>query len=135
MFNTVKNLDGRGRKRKVSSRVTRKICRDANNNSRITTKALIDTLNQAGETKGEAFDPKKTIPTVKHGGGHIMLWGCFSASGTGNLVKVDGIMKKEDYLKILVENLVASAHKLNLPENWTHQQNNDLEHTARVVKQ
>ncbi|KAK3548174.1 hypothetical protein QTP70_005201 [Hemibagrus guttatus] len=73
MFNTVKNLDGRGRKRKVSSRVTRKICRDANNNSRITTKALIDTLNQAGETKGEAFDPKKTIPTVKHGGGHIML--------------------------------------------------------------
>ncbi|KAK3562559.1 hypothetical protein QTP86_002040 [Hemibagrus guttatus] len=49
MFNTVKNLDGRGRKRKVSSRVARKICRDANN-PRITTKALIDTLNQARKT-------------------------------------------------------------------------------------
>ena len=43
--------------------------------------------------KGEACKLKITIPTVKHGGGFIMLWGCFAAGGTGALHKIDGIMR------------------------------------------
>ena len=27
--------------------------------------------------KGEAYNPKNTVSTVKHGGGSIMMWGCF----------------------------------------------------------
>ena len=41
------------------------------------------------ETKMNSLDaiihitPKNTIPTLKFGGEHIMVWGCFSEDGTG----------------------------------------------------
>ncbi|GBM02880.1 Transposable element Tc1 transposase [Araneus ventricosus] len=37
----------------------------------------------------EEFNPKSLLPTAKHGGGGIMVWGCFAASGMGNLVFIE----------------------------------------------
>ncbi len=42
--------------------------------------------------RNAAYDPKNTIPTVKHGDGNIMLWGCSSAKGTGQLHRIKGTM-------------------------------------------
>lgn len=38
------------------------------------------------------LQPKNTVPTVKHGGGIIRLWGCSSASWTENLINVEGTL-------------------------------------------
>lgn len=54
----------------------------------------------------------------------IMLWGFFSVSGTGNLVKVEGSWR-EDYVKILKEDLkpggVSDGHEVRQKSNCTHE--------------
>ncbi len=50
------------------------------------------------------FHKKNIIPTVKHGGGSVMVWGCFAASEPGRLAIIDGTMNSALYQKILKEN-------------------------------
>ncbi|KAL0158692.1 hypothetical protein M9458_046768, partial [Cirrhinus mrigala] len=45
--------------------------------------------------RNEAFKEKNTVPTVKHGGGSKMFWGCFASFGTGCLDCVNDIMKSD----------------------------------------
>lgn len=86
--------------------------------------------------KNEAYQEKNTVPTVKHGGGSVMFWGCFAASGTGCLESVQGTMKSEDYQGILERNVLASVRKLGLSRrSWVLQQDNDPKHTAKNTQE
>ena len=73
--------------------------------------------------------------TVKHGGGNRMVWGCMAASGVGNRVFIDGIMRAPDYIEILRSNLKESACKLGLERSFVFQQDNDPKHNAMQTRE
>ncbi len=72
---------------------------------------------------------------MKHGGGNIMLWGCFSAKGAGRLICVKERMNGAMYREILSENLLPSARALKMKRGWVFQHDNDPKHTARATKE
>lgn len=82
-----------------------------------------------------AFQKKNIIPTVKYGGGSVMVWGCFAASGPGRLAVIDGTMNSALYQKILKENVRPSVRDLKLKRTWVLQQDNDPKHTSKSTSE
>ncbi|KAL1248943.1 hypothetical protein QQF64_022261, partial [Cirrhinus molitorella] len=46
---------------------------------------------------GEEYKDNCVLPTVKHGGGSVMVWGCMSAAGTGELQFIEGTINANTY--------------------------------------
>jgi hypothetical protein len=88
-------------------------------------------VNAVWHKPDTSHHPENTIPTVKHVGGSIMLWGCFSLAGTGKRVRIEGMMNGAKYRKILEGNLFQSSRDLRLGRRFTFQQDNDPKHTAK----
>lgn len=69
---------------------------------------------------------KNPIPIVKcSDGGGGMVWGCFDASGPGQLAVINGTMNSPLYQKIPKENVWPSVGDLKL-KLWATQQGSDL---------
>ena len=83
--------------------------------------------------KSHVWRKPGTIPTVKHGGGSIMLWGCFSVAGTGRLVRIQRMMNGVKYREILGENLLQSTQPQSEVLRFTFYQDNDSKHTDKTM--
>ncbi len=57
-----------------------------------------DGVKHVWRQPGEEYKDKCVLPTVKHGGGSVMVWGCMSAAGIGELQFIEGTMNANMYV-------------------------------------
>ena len=72
-------------------------------------------------------------PSVKHGGGNVMVWGCFGAGKVGDLYKEKRILNKEGYHSILQCHAIPCGQR-SIGANFLLQQDNDPKHTSKLCK-
>ncbi len=85
---------------------------------------------------GEELKPSQVKQTVKHGGGSIMIWGCMTYEGIGNMCRIEGTMDKELYKAILEDDLLGTIDYYGFDsEHVIFQHDNDPKHTAKTVKE
>ena len=65
----------------------------------------------------------------------IMVWGCVSYFGTGDLVFVDGNMNSQKYIQVLDNHLKPSADRLFGQYRWVLQEDNASIHKSRLTEE
>ncbi len=69
-----------------------------------------DGVTRVWRQPGEEYKDKCVLPTVKHGGGGVMVWGCMSAAG--ELQFIEGTMNANMYCDILKQSRIPSLRRL-----------------------
>ena len=82
---------------------------------------------------GKIFAPKYQMPTVKHGGGNIMVWGSFSSDSICPLHCIEGIMDQNVYLDV-IKNFMLPHERTKCLVGWNFLKNSDLKHRANPIK-
>ncbi|CAK9833147.1 Transposable element Tcb1 transposase [Anthophora retusa] len=62
-----------------------------------------------------------------------MFWGCFSHSGPGTLVPVEGMMNSEKYKAMLEEHLVRELEKVQVNDDAIFQQDSAPCHVSKTM--
>jgi len=81
-----------------------------------------------GEAEKSIFTNKK----VKHGGGSVMVWGCLTRSGIGELHHIEGNMDRFVYIDILSTSLLRTLENHHLDHSSIYfQQDGDPKHRSK----
>ena len=79
---------------------------------------------------GKRMGPQCVTPTVKHGGGRVMIWGSFAGSRVGDLHRVTGTLNQKGDHSILKRHAIPSGLRL-VRQGFILLQDNDPKHTSR----
>jgi Transposase len=93
-----------------------------------------DEINYFRRGINQRYDPKHQLPTVKHGGGSIMVCEWFSCDGLGPIHRIEGIMDQFVYKNIISDVMLPHA-KNEMARGWVFQQDIDPKHTVKSVKE
>ncbi|GBN78846.1 Transposable element Tcb1 transposase [Araneus ventricosus] len=83
--------------------------------------------------QGTRFDSKYQIPTMKRGGGNVMVWGCVFRLGMGTLKRIQGIMDKYQYEDILENTMRPYAH-ISIGRGFISRKDNDPKHRSKHIQ-
>ncbi len=90
-----------------------------------------DGVKRVWRQPGEEYKDKCVLPTVKHGGGSVMVWGCMIDAGTGELQLIEGIINANMYCDILKQSMNPSLRRLGRGALFQH--DNDPKHTYKMT--
>ncbi len=91
----------------------------------------INSTRRVWRRRNAAYDPKNTIPTIKHGGGNIMLWGVFLLRGQDNCTASKGRWTGPCTVRARA---LTPARALKMGRGWVFQHDNDPKHTTKATK-
>ena len=76
---------------------------------------------------GERMISACMVPTVKHGGGGVMVWGALLVTIVDNVFRIQGTLNQHGYHSILQRYAIPSGLRL-VPLSFVFQQDNDPTH-------
>jgi hypothetical protein len=82
---------------------------------------------------GERFKEECLTPTVKHGGGSIMVCGGICTRCVTRLKPIEGIMDKQVYHNILVRTTLPEGKRL-IGKGLVFQEDNDPKHASKLCR-
>ncbi len=92
----------------------------------------INSTRRVWRRRNAAYGPKNTIPTVKHGGGNIMLWSVFLLRGQDNCTASKGWLTGPCTIRARA---LKPTRALKMGRGWVFQHDSDPKHTAKATKE